>query len=245
LIILATPRRFRSVGQWYNVPSGSSTGRPTWLAAASAKAAVGPAHAATALRPNAHPRLRPPQVPLLSPAADTAVVQALQPAPGKAAQTPLALRSLISPLGLALPVGTEEEQQVFALARRQHLASPSSGVEAQPTGRRTCDMEQSPQPRCIKWCVTVELQARETRETSPVRKPSLQDTTRLPGVVFPCTGTANRCKQVGYHNRTAGACAPGFTRLAKNHRAGRAACPSIMMPSVVAVSHGGVAKFPT
>src|SRR6476659_1467984 len=77
-------------------------------------------------------------------------------------------------------------------------------------------MEQSPQPRCIKWCVTVERLV--GTGTSPVRKPPLQDTTRLPGVVFPCTGTATAVsKWLPY--RTAGACASVHPSLL-NHRAG-------------------------
>src|ERR1700751_250733 len=147
---------------------------------------VGPAHAATALGRTLVLVEATPGAVLLRPR--HGVVQALQPHRASRAD-PLGLALPDLPLWLALAIGTEEEQQVFALARGSILPAPiRAGKHSRlPTYLRHGTITSTKVHQIVRYSRASGL---VNTRTSPVRKPPLQDTTRLRGVVFPCTDTA-------------------------------------------------------
>ena len=128
VVILATPRRFRSVGQWYRVlrpahrrrRAGAAGLKPD-LDPKTRLGGVGAAHAAAALGRTLILVQATPRAVLLGPR--HGVVQAFKPYRASSADT-LGLTLPDLPLRLALAVRTEEEQQVLATARGSILPPP-------------------------------------------------------------------------------------------------------------------------
>ena len=122
VIILATPRRFRSVGQWVQVLRPAHRRRRAGAAGSTPDlGSVGAAHAAAALSRTLILVQATPRAVLLGPR--HGVVQAFKPYRASSADT-LGLTLPDLPLRLALAVRTEEEQQVLATARGSILPPP-------------------------------------------------------------------------------------------------------------------------
>ncbi len=175
VIIVATPTRFSSVGQWYasfaqltDADVLALLGLTTGIARALERVRGGSpprvglggvraAHAAPALGRALFLVQAAPGAILLRPR--DCIVEAIKPHRATSADAlRLALPDL--PLRLALAVRAEEEQQVFATARSSILPAPvRAGKNSRlPTYLRHGSITST---RCFKSCVTVERQARD------------------------------------------------------------------------------------
>ena len=165
VVVLATPRLFSSVGEWYeSFGQLSDADVLALLTPESGLRGVRPAHAPTTLGRTLILVQPAPGAILLRPR--HRVVQALQPhRAGSANLLRLALPDLS--LRLTLAVGAEEEQQVLATARGSILPPP---VRAGEHGRLPTYLRHGSitSTKLHQMCVTVERQVVRT-QTSPVR----------------------------------------------------------------------------